>query len=228
MIKIDKKRLLTEYIPLFTAFISIVVCSIVFKQDLIKAIPACISLVIGLLSSRANKICYIMGACNCMIYIIGYFMEKLYGSALQTLFSCVLQITTFFYWTKNSYKHATMFRKMRWWGRVLMVVSLIVGTVVCALVLQSLNASEVWLDSFLLVSGVLGPILTLFAFLEYLPLALLCQLMNDVMWFKIMISGSIANITYLILAVYNTYITIRLTKTWLRLYKEQQGLNNNK
>ena len=52
--------------------------------------------------------------------------------------------------------------------------------------------------------------------------------MTDVMWFKIMISGSIANITYLILAVYNTYITIRLTKTWLRLYKEQQELKNNK
>jgi hypothetical protein len=83
-------------------------------------------------------------------------------------------------------------------------------------------------DFFLLVSGVLGPILTLFAFLEYLPLALLCQLMTDVMWFKIMISGSIANITYLILAVYNTYITIRLTKTWLRLYKEQQELKQEK
>ena len=88
---IRTKVILTEYVPLIIAFISTTLCAIIFKQDLVKTIPVCFSLVIVLLSARANKICYLLGATNCLINIVGYLMEGLYGSFLQTLFSAVMQ-----------------------------------------------------------------------------------------------------------------------------------------
>ncbi len=221
-----KKVLLTEYLPLIISFISIISCSIAFKQDLVKTMPVCFSLLIVLLSSRANKICYLMGAFNCIIYIVGYFMEGLYGSALQTAFSSVMQFATFFYWKKNSYKHATKFREMALLGRIFLLIGITIGTIICAIILMSLNANEVWLDSYTLVSGIAGPILNLFAFIEYLPLSVVGQIITLIMWFKIIIDGNLANITYLIIAIYNVYMTIRMAKTWLRLYKEQHALTN--
>ena len=219
------KVILTEYVPLIIAFISTVLCAIIFKQDLVKTIPVCFSLVIVLLSARANKICYLLGATNCLIYIAGYLMEGLYGSFLQTFFSAVMQFATFFYWKKNSYKHATKFRKMSVLFRILLVIVILVLTVIAVVTLKNLNGKEVFLDAFTLVLGIVGPILTLFAFMEYLPLAVLAQALTLIMWIKITVSGSIANITYVILSLYNTYMMVRLSLTWIKLYKEQKTLD---
>lgn len=220
--KITKKQLLTEYLPLAIAFISIITCSIIFKQDLIKTIPVCFSLIIVLLSSHANKICYLMGAGNCLIYIVGYLMEGLYGSVIQTAFSSFIQFATFFYWKRNSYKHATKFKEMTIWGKVFLLIAITLGTIICAIVLMNINASEVWLDSYTLISGIAGPVLNLFAFVEYLPLSIMGQIISLIMWCKITVNGNIANITYVIISVYNVYMVIRMAKTWIKLYREQR------
>jgi nicotinamide mononucleotide transporter PnuC len=223
----ERKIKLEEYIPLIVSFISIIVCSIIFKQHVIKTIPVCISLVVALLNSRANRVCYLIGATNCLIYIIGYFMERLYGSMLQSTFSCVMQLFTFLYWKKNSYKKATMFKQMSALKRLLLVIILIVSMAICTIILKYFNAQEAFLDSFTLVLGVVGQILTLFAFIEVLPIVVICQAISSVMWFKIAVQGSIADITYLIIYLYNLYMTIRMVKTWLTLYKEQRKLIKN-
>ena len=44
------------------------------------------------------------------------------------------------------------------------------------------------------------------------------------MWIKIVIVGSVANITYVIISLYNVYMTIRMSVTWAKTYKEQHKI----
>ena len=76
---LSMKKILFEYVPLFFAFIGIILCSIIFKQMFIKTLPVCVSLVVMLLSARADRWCFILGSINSVIYIIGYVMEGIYG-----------------------------------------------------------------------------------------------------------------------------------------------------
>lgn len=224
----SKKKILTEYLPLVIAFISIIICSVIFEQKIIKTLPVCFSLVITLLNSRANRICYILGALNSLIYVVGYLMEGLYGSVSTAVFGFVIQFITFFYWKKNSYKQATKFRVMNLVFRIILVLSIIIAIIIAMLVLKKINGNEVFFDSITLILGILLPILVLFAFMEYIPLALFYQSSLLVMWIKIVISGNIANITYVIITVYNLYMTIRMSITWIKMYKEQQKIKQSK
>ena len=73
-----------------------------------------------------------------------------------------------------------------------------------------------------MVLGLLLPILQMLAVIESLPLSLLNVCINLAMWLRIIfIGGMFANITYLISALYNLYMTIRMTIRWVSLYKEQ-------
>ncbi len=221
--KETRQKILLEYIPMAVTFIGIVACAIIFKQQVIKTLPVCFSLAIMLFNSRANRIGFLLGATNSVIYIIGYFREGLYGTVISTIFGILVQVTSFFLWKKNAYKQATRFRKLGWKGRTLLVGMLLAAWSTTSFVLWKMNGTEVVLDGLLMVIGFLLPLLQMLAIIESLPLSLLNIFINLVMWLRIIfIGGAFENTTYLISGLYNLYMTIRMTRRWIVLYKEQR------
>lgn len=217
------KKIYTEYIPLILAFIGILVCSIIFKQDIIKTIPVCFSLVIVLINSRANRFGFLLGSINCCIYIVGYFMEGIYGSVASTAFSAIMQMATFFSWKKRAYKQATEFKVLNKTNRLFLLIGLFVAWSIASFTLFSLGGTAVIYDGLLLILGLAIPIMQLFALIESIPLHLLNSLISCIMWIRIIFTkGDIANITYFISSIYGIYMSIRMAIKWVTLYKEQQ------
>lgn len=217
-----RSKLLLEYLPSVLTFVAILVCAIIFKQSFIKTLPVCFSLVIMLLNSQANRIGFLLGALNSLIYIIGYFMESLYGTVASTFFGMVLSLTAYFRWKKKAYGRATIFRSFSGKQRVLFSVLLVIAWALCSFVLWKIDGSAVVFDGLILVLGVVVPILNIVAFIEAPCLNILSCVAQLTLWGQIVfIDGKIANLTYLIYTAYALYMVVRTFLRWFALYKEQ-------
>ncbi len=222
-----RKSILSEYMPMGLAFVGIVICSIVFKQRFINTLPVCISLLIMLFNARANRIGFLMGAANSMIYLVGYFSERLYGTVLSTIFGAAVQLASFFQWKKHSYKeNSTQFRTLKNGWRIAWITGILIAWSITSFVLWKTDGNEVVLDGLVLVLGIILPLADMFAVIDALPLKLLNLFIQLIIWVKIVCEGNIANITYVIIMLYNVYMGLRQAVRWVALYKEQKALRD--
>ncbi len=221
------KRVWFEYLPMAITAIGILVCAIVFKQMIIKVLPLFFSLVIMLLNAKANRIGFLLGALNSCIYIIGYFMEGVYGTMASTIFGIAMALIAYFRWRKEAYGKATIFRSFSGKQRALFGGLLVLAWAICAFVLWKLNGTAVVTDGLILVLGVVVPILTIAAYIESPALNVISCLTQLILWAQVVfIDKKTASLTYLIYTSYALYMTVRTFFRWLSLYKEQQALNN--
>lgn len=217
-----QKKIWFEYLPLCVTFVGIVTCAILFKQAFIKTLPVCFSLVIGLLNSRANRIAFLFGATNSLLYIVGYYLEGVYGSMLVAAFSACLQAASFFLWKKRAYKQATEFRALSNKNRILLGVGLLCIWALTSAILSRVGGNEYVLDGLILVLGFTVTIMQMLALVDSCPLNILNVTISLILWIRIIAGGAIANVTYLISSAYTLYMVIKAAKKWITLYKEQQ------
>lgn len=220
--QIDRKFVLFELIPVLITFIAIVSLGIYFGQSAIKLIPVCVSLVVMLFNARANRLGLLLGACNSLIYAIGYYSEGLYGSVLSTLYGAVVSFASFFVWKKRAYGSSTVFRRMKAKFELLAAAGFALLVAVSVLILYRAGGTEPVLDGLTMMLGLILPLLTMFAFIEALPLNVVNMIVSLTLWIRIVAAGNFADITYLVYSVYCTYMTARLVVRWLKLYSEQQ------
>ena len=76
MEQVDKKKepirkILFDYIPMAVTGICLIVSAIIVKQMPIKLLPTLITLFVMLLSANANRLTFLLGAANSVLYIIG-------------------------------------------------------------------------------------------------------------------------------------------------------------
>ena len=89
----DRAKTVFSYLLLAVSAILITVTGIIFEQKILLMIPLYVSLVVGLLQSRANRFAFLLGGANCMIYTVAYLIMGLYGQAFSTLlWSCPIQL----------------------------------------------------------------------------------------------------------------------------------------
>ena len=100
--KLKKRNLFIDYIPMLLTAILIIVFSFMRKQTLLKTLPTLITLVVQLLLARANRFAFLLGGANAVIYGISYLDEGLYFSMISAiLISAPIQIYSFFNWSKK-------------------------------------------------------------------------------------------------------------------------------
>ena len=76
---LDKKsRILFEYLPMLITGVGAFTTAIIYKQPVLKVLPIFITLFVMLFNSRANRIGFIIGGCNCFLYFISFMMQQLY------------------------------------------------------------------------------------------------------------------------------------------------------
>ncbi len=112
------KRTLNSTVLSLVLLVVTAVCitasGILYKQPLLHILPLYISLFISLLQSHVNRIAYLIGAGNAILYAIVYWHFRLYASAVYAiLFSCTIQLATYFLWSKHPSGKATIFRAMK-------------------------------------------------------------------------------------------------------------------
>ena len=222
-LKEKQKTIWLEWLPIFITFVCIFVCTIVLKQQFIKVLPLFISLFVMLLNSHANRLGFLLGGTNCFIYAIGYTMEGLYGTVIATIFGGIVQYVSFFMWKKRAYGSSTVFRRMKNSWRILFSVGILTAWAISSFVLWKVGGNEFVLDGLSMVLAYAAYVLTMFAFIENVPIALTSLVIGNTLWIRIILSGNIANVTYLIYNIYASYMSIRAQIRWIKLYKEQRA-----
>ena len=229
MEQVDKKKELTrkilfDYIPMAVTGICLIVSAIIVKQMPIKLLPTLITLFVMLLSAKANRLTFLLGAANSVLYIIGYLMEGLYGQVALAVFGIVTALIAYFSWKKDSYGKSTIFRTFKLKGKLLLSLVLLVGWAATSLVLWMLNGSAVVLDGLSMVIAFAVSILNIWGYIESPILNVGNTLIQTVMWVQIIFtSGNATAVTYFVSSLYNMYMVSRTAIKWYKLYREQQA-----
>lgn len=134
----------------------IIVFGIIFRQPVIKMLPFLISLFVMMLQGKANRYGFLAGALNSIIYIYVYWILGVYSTmAYVLLFSCPIQLFTFFNWQKHSYEKSVAFKKMSKKLRIFTAVAYVLAWVGVYIVLKMLKSEVAVLDTTSSLIGVL-------------------------------------------------------------------------
>ncbi len=203
--------------------ILITVTGILFRQSFFRILPLYVSLIIGFLQSRVNRLAPLMGGINSLLYALVYFNYGLYSSALYAvLISCPLQLITFIRWKQRAYGHSVLFKVMSTKVRILTVAICLSGWTALYFIMSAAGASYMLLDNTLTLFGVLVTILTMFAYIEYTYLSLVSGLVNITLY-TVMSFDTPEQIPYLVFAVYSFIcVTMALFRA-RKLYAEQKA-----
>ncbi len=202
--------------------ILITVTGILFKQSLLRIIPLYVSLVVGLLQSRANRFSYLLGGLNCIIYTVAYISFGLYATAASTLlFSCPVQLITFWRWSKRSYKQSTEFRTLKPIHWLLGGIGFAVCFILVRFVLKTAQSNYPTLDNLATLVGLAVSLLSLLSFREYSWLMPVTGVINLILY-AVMTADDPAQVTYLIYAVNSMICIIGQFFSVRRLYAEQK------
>lgn len=219
-----KRKILLEYLPMSITGIGILISAIVFKQMVIKVVPLFVSLLVMLLSSRANRFTFLLGAANSVIYIIGYIMEGVYGQVAQAVFGIVMMLIAYFRWKKDAYGKSTHFRSFSIRGKILLTLVICAAWATASFVLWKMNGTAVVFDGLTMVLGFAVNILNVWGFIEVPFINLIASFMQSIMWVQIIFAnGNYAAATYFVSNLYNLYMIARTAIKWCSLYKEQQA-----
>lgn len=201
---------------------AIAVTGILFRQSFFRMLPLFVSLIIGMLQSRASRYAPLLGSFNSLLYGVIYLGFGLYANATGSLLVYFpFQLVTFLQWRKNAYKHSTRFRNLTpiQWG------ILAGGFALCFFgvnfLLSAADSSYRLLDNSSTLLGLAVNILTVFAFREYTWLMLGVGLINLCLYASMAVDD-LAQITYLIYTVQSFICIIKQFFCVRALYREQQ------
>lgn len=207
---------------LIVCAVLITVTGILFHQSILRIIPLYVSLVVGLLQSRASRFAYLLGGLNCLIYTVAYVSLGLYATAASTLlFSCPIQLITFWRWSRRSYKQATEFRSLRPIHWILGGIVFLLVFVFVQFVLKTANSNYPTLDNLATLVGLAVSLLSLLSFREYSWLMLVTCVINLAL-FLVMTLDDPAQSTYLIYSVNSMICVIGQFFSVRKLYAEQK------
>ena len=219
-LKITKKELFIDYIPTILVGIMIIAFAIRNGQTVIKTLPTLITLVVLIMSVRANRYAFLVGASNCVLYTIAYMSEGVYFSAASAfLVSMPIQIFSFFVWSKHkSGKTKSELIRMKWWQLLLSIVVIFPAWAGCYFGISGLiGGNEPLLDSLVFVLGLLISALVAFRFIEGQYFNIISCLIGLAMWIVIFIENP-SNINFVIISCYNLFRTVQATVNWTLLY----------
>lgn len=202
--------------------ILITVTGIIFKQDFFNMLPLYISLVVYVLQANVNRIAYLVGAVNSIIYAAVYIHYSLYASAASAVcMSFTVQIITYFLWKKRACGKSTRFRKLTNIKRVILLFAMVCAWVIINFFLSKTNAAYKELDTALSIIGFANSFLTMFAFIEYAPLMVISQALSIILYSVMMLEHP-EQITYLVFACYGLSCQIFAFKNVISTYNKQQ------
>lgn len=194
---------------------------IAYQQEFYRILPLFVSLMIGVLQSKANRYAPLLGGLNCILYTVVYFVLGLYATAANTLLiSCPLQLATFLRWQKRPYKQSTQFRSLSAAQWCIVAVIFAGYYLVQHFLLSAANSSFRILDNLSAVFSFFTAILPLLSFREYSWFMLGFSITNIALQVS-MLATIPSQITYVVYACHCFICMILQVISVSKIYKEQ-------
>ncbi len=206
---------------------AITAAGVIWKQSFLRILPLYISLFVGLFQTRASRYAVLIGGVNSLLYAAVFFFYRVYGSAAQALLvSFPIQMWTFIRWKRHAYGESTVFRRLTGKQRVWIAAGFILLCAAVFAVLSAFGSQYRVLDTLVTLLGLLAPILTLLAFIEYTWLQLVSGVLVLALYVQ-MLGAYPEQMTYLIYAVYSlicmTLNCVRVRALYIRQQTELKG-----
>lgn len=219
----NKKNLPLLILMLLTA-IGITATTIIFDQSFFMVSPLYVSLFIFLLQTRVNRFALLLASINSVTYAVVYFYYGLYANAVYTLlFNAPLSIISFIRWSKNSYGSSTILRKLSWKQRLYTFLGFVAVSASIVAILSMLGSDYALLDTITSLLGILGIILTMFAFIEYTVISLISGVTNIVLYIQMVVNGNLVQMPYLIFMFYSLICVCFSVARAKKLYDKQKA-----
>ena len=204
---------------------SILFFAILRQQSFIKTLPTMVTLLVMLLSARANRYTFLLGGLNSLVYAYVYWGTGVYFSACSAvLISFPLQMVSFFNWKKHaSNKTGTNFVCLSAKKTVLVLLLLIPAWAVAYFGLGShIKGSYPALDCYLFVASILCSVLSALRIIQSPYINAVSCVLNLTMWGMIT-AQSPENINYVFISLYNLIMVTEAAVVWTKKYKEQKA-----
>ena len=207
--------------------VGITVTAILFRQSPLRVGPMYVSLIISVMQARAIRFAPLLGGFNAVWHGFVALYYGLVASAMSCfLFSCPLQLITFWRWQRRKYGASTEFRKLSWPWRGAVAAVFVVTWVIVAFLLNKVGSSYQILDNTSTLLGILVAILTMLSFIEFAPLQVVSCLIGITLTLFVIRDQP----EYTPTLIYNLYSTFCVTlgmMSVMRIYKEQQSASKN-
>ena len=216
-----KKR---DYLPILMAVtaIGITVTAIVFKQLFLNILPLYISLFVWMFQSKLSRYAFLVGAVNALLYSFFYFRSHLYVLAIYAIvFSFVMQVSSYFLWKRRPSGKSTIFRTLSKKQIILGLLVILAVWVVIAFFLSKTNSQHQFLDIFLTILGIVGTLLCMLAYAEYVPISILTGVVDLILSFVMMLDNK-AQSTYFIFNIYALICRFIAMKNMINKIKKQR------
>ncbi len=220
--KFVRENWLTLLLMLLCA-VGITVTAVIFKQSPLRVGPMYVSLVISVMQARAIRFAPLLGGFNSIWHgFVGLYYGLVANAMSCFLFSCPLQLITFWRWQKHKYGASTEFRKLSWKGRGVVAAAFVAAWAVVAFALNKIGSSYQVLDNISTLLGILVTILAMLSFIEYAPLQLVSCVIGTCLTLLVIRD----QVEYTPTLIYNLYSTFCVTLGVIsvtKLYKEQKA-----
>ena len=227
--KISKRVLWTDYVPMLLAAILIIFFAVWRGQSFIKTLPTLITLFVQVLMARANRVAFLVGGANAVLYGISYYSEGLCFTALSTIFvSAPVMIYSYFNWGKHEQASKPKILMLNTVKRLVIIITMAVSWGVCIRFLGDIISTGrfVWLDSLSFVVGLTVTLLSAFGYVDSQYLNLFSCTVTFVMWIAVCIEEP-QNINFAVISAYNLFRVTQAAINWTKIYKNGGKENEN-
>lgn len=218
----SSRKIIIDSLPLALTTVLVTVTGIIYHQAVLRILPLYISIIISVLQSRVNRNASLIGGLNSILYACVDWHYGLYAiSASDLLVSCPFQLATFILWSRRSYKHSTLLRRMTGRQRALTAILCLLVWLAVFFTLRHLHSNYQIIDSSMTLFGLLIYVLTLFAFVEYTWLMIPNCLANILLNIIVMMDEP-DRVAFLVFSIYSLYCNVLGFIQARRIYAEQQ------
>lgn len=211
-----------EVLWLVLACSIITALSVYWGDSLMGIISATTGVACVVCTGKGKLSAYIFGAVNCVLYGVISYQARLYGeTTLNLLYYLPMQFYGFYVWSKNMNAETCEVKKkhMKNSGRLLLLLSIIAGTVVYGFVLKFMGDAMSFVDAFTTVSSVIAMIVSIKMFTEQWWIWIGVNVFSVYMWYCDISSGSYNWATLLMWMVYLINSVVMCVK-WEKEVKE--------
>lgn len=218
---VTPRTLWGDIVPMLVTAVLIIFFSISQRQSFIKTLPTLITLFVLILTARANRIAFVIGGANSVLYGISYYSEGLYFSAVSNaLISAPIMFYSYFNWKKNSLASRPQMLMLTAKKRVAVASAMLALWVLCLKLLGGavFTGRFVWLDSLSFAVGITVTLLSAFRYVDAQYINLLSCTVTFVMWVAVSFEHP-QNINFVIISAYNLFRVSQAAINWTKIYK---------
>lgn len=204
----------------------IIILSIYWQDTLMGIISATTGTACVICTGKGKLSAYLFGLINSILYAIIAYQATLYGETmLNAIYYVPMQFIGFYTWSKhmNDETKEVIKKSMKWSGRLIMIISVIIGTIGYGFILKAMGDAMPFIDAFTTVTSIVAMIVSVRMFAEQWWIWIIVDVFTVYMWSMSFIQGQENIATLIMWMVYLINAIIMLIK-WEKEARNTKGV----